>query len=251
MSRYDRAITVFSPDGHLLQVEYAIEAVKRAAICVGVRGKDCVVIGVERRSTAKLQDPRTLKKICQIDDHITLAFSGLSADGRVLVNMARVECQNYRLTYEDAPTVEYLARHLAKTQQRYTQRGGVRPFGVSCLVAGVNTDGTPALYQTDPSGTFSAWKGVAIGGKSSTSMQEVLEKKWTEGLGEGEAIKLVGSTLLEVIDAKPENLDIAVITQGQKVKMLNIDELTELVKAIETEAEEAKQGTTSSSTTSA
>jgi len=247
MSRYDRAITVFSPDGHLLQVEYAIEAVKRAAICVGVRGKDCVVIGVERRSTAKLQDPRTLKKICQIDDHITLAFSGLSADGRVLVNIARTECQNYRLTYEDAPTVEYLARYLAKTQQRYTQRGGVRPFGVSCLVAGVNADGTPALYQTDPSGTFSAWKGVAIGGKSSTSMQEVLEKKWNEELEETEAIKLVGSTLLEVIDAKPENLDIAILTQDQKVKMLNMDELTELVKVIETEAEEAKQGTTSSS----
>jgi len=245
MSRYDRAITVFSPDGHLLQVEYAIEAVKRAAICVGVRAKDCVVIGVERRSTAKLQDPRTLKKIRQVDDHITLAFSGLNADGRVLVNMARVECQNYRLTYEDAPTVEYLARYLAKTQQRYTQRGGVRPFGVSCLVAGVNADGTPALYQTDPSGTFSAWKGVAIGGKSSTSMQEVLEKKWTEGLEEDEAIKLVGSTLLEVIDAKPEGLDIAVLSQGQNVKMLSMNELTELVKVIEAEAEEAKQSSTS------
>merc|ERR1712146_177857 len=126
----------------------------------------------------------------------------------------------------------------------YSKRWG-RPFGVSCLVAGVNADGTPALYQTDPSGTFSAWKGVAIGGKSSTSMQEVLEKKWTEGLEEDEAIKLVGSTLLEVIDAKPEGLDIAVLSQGQNVKMLSMDELTELVKVIEAEAEEAKQSSTS------
>lgn len=248
MARYDRAITVFSPDGHLLQVEYAIEAVKRGATCVAVRGKDCVIIGVERRSTAKLQDPRTLKKICQIDDHITLAFSGLNADGRILVNKARVECQSYRLTYEDAPTVEYLARYLAKTQQRYTQRGGVRPFGVSCVIAGVNPDGTPGLYQTDPSGTFSAWKGVAIGGKSSKSMQEYLEKKWTEGLEEEEAVNLVGKTLLEVIDAQAQNLEIAVISKGsKKVKMLSMDELTALVEQIEAEAEATKQGTTSSS----
>lgn len=132
---------------------------KRGTCAVGVKGKDFVVLGCEKRSAMKLQDTRiTPSKIGLVDSHVCLAFAGLNADARILVDKARVEAQSHRLTVEDPVTIEYITKYVAGVQQRYTQSGGVRPFGLSTLIVGFDKgDSTPRLYQTEPSGIYSAW----------------------------------------------------------------------------------------------
>merc|ERR1712168_1061710 len=198
-ARYDRAITFFSPDGHLFQVEYAQEAVKKGSTAVGVRGDTCVVLGVEKKAVAKLQEDRTVRKICQLDDHVLMAFAGLTADARVLIKQARVECQSHKLTVEDPVTLEYITRYVASLKQRYTQSNGRRPFGISCLITGFDDDKTPRLYQTDPSGTYHEWKANAIG-RNAKTVREFLEKNYSAEsvASEDLAIKLAIKALLEV-----------------------------------------------------
>src|SRR3989339_1008211 len=145
---YDRAITVFSPDGRLFQVEYAKEAVKRGATAIGICAKDGVALVAFKSIHSKLVMPESLKKIFDIDSHVVVTASGLIADARRLVDVARVDSQRHRISYNEPPSVEAISRSVCDLMQVYTQYGGVRPFGVSLLIAGV--DSVPRLFEAEP-----------------------------------------------------------------------------------------------------
>jgi len=230
---------MFSPDGHLFQVEYAQEAVKKGSTAVGVRGKNCVVLGVEKKAVAKLQEDRTVRKICQLDDHVLMAFAGLTADARVLIKQARVECQSHKLTVEDPVTLEYITRYVASLKQRYTQSNGRRPFGISCLITGFDDDKTPRLYQTDPSGTYHEWKANAIG-RNAKTVREFLEKNYSAEsvASEDLTIKLAIKALLEVVQSGGKNLEVAVMREDSRHSMMDVTEIEKIVAIVEKEKEE-------------
>ncbi len=159
---YDRAITVFSPDGRLYQVEYAREAVKRGTTAVGIKCREGVVLIVDKRISSRLLEASSIEKIFKIDEHIGVASSGLVGDARSLVDRARIECQINRVTYDEQIDVEALAKKLGDHMQTYTQFGGARPYGTALLIAGIS-DGEGRLFETDPSGTLLEYKATGIG----------------------------------------------------------------------------------------
>jgi proteasome alpha subunit len=159
---YDRAITVFSPDGRLYQVEYAREAVKRGTTAVGIKCSEGIVLIVDKRVATRLLEPTSIEKIFKIDSHVGVASSGLVGDARSLVDRARVESQINRVTYDEPIDVETLAKKLCDHMQTYTQFGGARPYGTALLIAGVS-DGRARLFETDPSGTLLEYKATSIG----------------------------------------------------------------------------------------
>jgi len=196
-----------------------------------------VVLGVEKKTALQLQDPRTVRKVAMLDDHVCLAFAGLTADARILIDKARVECQSHRLTVEDPVTIEYITRYIAGVQQQYTQSGGVRPFGIATLIIGFDAhDPKPRLYMTEPSGIFSAWKANAIG-RSSKTVREFLEKNWKADSSTDDAIKLAVKSLLEVVQTGAKNIDLAVMEGHAKVRNLTLSEIEAVVAEIEREKE--------------
>lgn len=173
---YDRAITVFSPDGRLYQVEYAIETVRRGTIAVGIKTKNGIVIAVEEKSR-KLQISETAQKIFQVDEHIGVAAAGYIPDARSQVDNARFFSQSNKLIYDEPVDVETVAKHLADQCQQFTQYAGVRPMGVALIIGGIDNDGISQLFLTDPSGTYISYDAVAIG-SGSDQVTEFLEKNY-------------------------------------------------------------------------
>ena len=230
MQRYDSAITTFSPSGQLLQVDNAMEAVNKGMCCVGVKGHDCVVLGVEKKELNRLQDPRTVQKISQLDENIVVAFSGLNADARILCNLARLECQSYRLSYEDAPAIDYISRHISSSMQKYTQKGGVRPYGISMFVAGVGKDNVPHLYQTDPSGVHTEWYASAIG-RNNKNVLEFLEKTYEKDMSRENCLKITCEALGRVAESGSRNIELVVITRD-KVEYLPAEDIDAVVASL-------------------
>jgi len=185
---YDRAITVFSPDGRLYQVEYAREAVKRGTTAVGIKAQGGVVLIVDKRVSSKLLESSSIEKIFKIDDHIGVASSGLVGDARALVDRARIECQINRVSYDERIEVEALAKKLCDHMQTLTQYGGIRPYGTALLIAGVS-DGECRLFETDPSGTLLEYKATGIGIGRPAAMK-VFEEEYTADLPLKDAILL-------------------------------------------------------------
>jgi len=222
---YDRAITVFSPDGRLFQVEYAKEAVKRGATAVGITAKDGVALVAYKSIHSKLVVPSSLKKIFQVDSHICVTASGLIADARRLVETARVEAQRHRITYNEAPAVDSIARSVCDLMQVYTQYGGIRPFGVSLLIAGADSQG-PKLFEAEPSGAMTAYKADSIGANKK-EVDELLEKGYRDNLTTEEAIKVALDAIRGTQEEKlsPENLEISFVPvkQGKAVCMSEKD----------------------------
>jgi len=185
---YDRAITVFSPDGRLYQVEYAREAVKRGTTAVGIKAQDGIVLIVDKRISSKLLEAASIEKIFKIDDHIGVASSGLVGDARALVDRARIECQINRVSYDEKIEVEALAKKLCDHMQTLTQYGGIRPYGTALLIAGVS-DGECRLFETDPSGTLLEYKATGIGIGRPAAMK-VFEEEYNADLTIKDAIPL-------------------------------------------------------------
>ncbi len=194
-NQYDAAITIFSPEGRLYQVEYALELVKRGAPIVGVYSSEGVVLAADETPESALEDPNYLKKIFQFDDHVGVAIAGLSSDARVLMGQGRVFCQSNRLLYDEAADVESLIGTLSGRIQVYTQHGGIRPFGVSLIIAGVDSTG-PKLLTTDPSGSYRGYKARALGRNAETA-NTLLDEKYVDGLSLDDAIRLA----IEAVDA--------------------------------------------------
>ena len=194
---YDMTPTMYSPDGRIYQVEYALETVKRGTLAIGIKTKDGIIIAVEEKSRP-LQVSNITQKIFQVDDHIGVAAAGYIPDARVEVDNARYFSQSNKLTYDEPVEIETVAKHLADQNHQFTQYSGVRPFGVALIIAGVDRKGSQ-IVTIDPSGTYISYSAVAIG-LGSDEVNDFLEKNYKNDI----SIEEAGSLAIAAINLKSE-----------------------------------------------
>ena len=213
---YDMTPTMYSPDGRIYQVEYAIETVKRGTLAIGISSKEGVIMAVEEKPRT-LQTSNITQKIFQVDYHIGVAAAGYIPDARVQVDGARFFSQGNRMTYDESVEVGTVAKHLADQAHQFTQYGGVRPNGVSMIIAGIDQKGE-SIYVTDPSGTYIQFAAVAIGA-GSDEVNAFLEKNYKEDMGLEDAAALAIAAINLKSEAKEgiNHIKMAKITSEAKV----------------------------------
>ncbi|KAI1344074.1 proteasome A-type and B-type [Xylariaceae sp. FL0016] len=241
--RYSFSLTTFSPSGKLVQIEYALNAVNQGVTALGIKATNGIVLATEKKSSSPLSDPTSLSKISLITPNIGMVYAGMGPDYRVLVDRARkVSHSNYKRVYNEYPPTRILVQDVARVMQEATQSGGVRPYGVSLLIAGWDEGimpdeqaategeaedvgekkpsgktggilkGGPMLYQVDPSGAYYPWKATAIG-KGATTAKTFLEKRYTESLELEDAVHIALLTLKETIEGEMngETIEIGIV----------------------------------------
>ena len=231
---YDRALTVFSPEGRLFQVEYALEAVRRGTLAIAVKSKESVCLAAQIKIPSKLIDADSIDKLFQVDEHIGVAISGLHADSRILINYARVQAQSFRLTYDEPVRLNMLVKTLADIKQQYTQFGGIRPFGCALFFIAIDPAGTQ-IYTTSPSGIYRSFKAYALGSGEATA-RDYLKENYKKSMTFDETINLSLNALKESINETPtkENTRLAYIkSEDRKFHMCSKDEIEQFLAKIQ------------------
>lgn len=248
--RYDTRTTIFSPEGRLYQVEYAMEAISNAGASIGILAKDGVVLVAEKKITSKLLDTNAVgvrrEKMYKLDEHIACAVAGITADANILINTCRTAAQRYYFAYQEPIPVEQLVRAVCDTKQGYTQFGGQRPFGVSILYAGWDEFYGFQLYQSDPSGNYGGWKAVAIGAGHQAA-QNLLKSDYKEEITLAEAIPMIIRILSKSMDSSltTDKVELATITKDNADKVVyKVYESAELQPYLD-QANKEKDETTS------
>ena len=220
MMGYDRAVSMFSPDGRLLQVEYAKKTVKQGSTTIGIVAKDGVVLIAEKKTASKLVIPEAIDKIYEIDNHMIASFAGITSDARILMERAQVKAQQHKVSMDTNVDTIAIVKDISDLKQYTTQSGGLRPFGAALIIAGIDVDG-PKLFVTDPTGIYFRYKAAAIG-EHDLKAEEFLEKNYKENLNIEDAIKLGVSAFKEVSEEfVPEVLDCVFVTAEGITKVDN------------------------------